>query len=120
MKNAKNILAKASAFAAAASAVATMSAGQVLAGGFGTDDVTITGGGNAAQMMGKVIGILLTITRFVGVALVVYGIYEVVMSFMQDNPQQKTKGIVMALSGIVMTALKSILGTLGVIQQQGG
>lgn len=115
MKNAKNILTKVSAFAAAASSVAAMSAGQVLAGGFGDDDVTVTGGGNAAEMMGKVIGILLTITRFVGVALVVYGIYEVVMSFMQDNPQQKTKGIVMALSGIVMTALKSILRSLGVV-----
>ena len=82
---------------------------------FGSDDVTIQGGGNAGQMMGKIIGILLTITRFVGVALVVYGVYEIVMSFMQNQPEAKTKGIIMALAGIVMTALKSILSTLGVI-----
>lgn len=82
---------------------------------FGSDDVNIAGGGNAGQMMGKIIGILLTITRFVGVALVVYGVYEIVMSFMQNQPEAKTKGIIMALAGIVMTALKSILKSLGVI-----
>lgn len=82
---------------------------------FGSDDVTIAGGGDAGQMMGKIIGILLTITRFVGVALVVYGVYEIVMSFMQNQPEAKTKGIIMALAGIVMTALKSILQSLGVI-----
>lgn len=111
----KNILAKASALGMAASAVASMTAAQAFAGGFGSDDVTITGGGDAATMMGKIIGILLTITRFVGVALVVYGVYEIVMSFMQNQPEAKTKGIVMALAGIVMTALKSILQSIGVV-----
>lgn len=65
--------------------------------------------------MGKIIGILLTITRFVGVALVVYGVYEVVMSFMQNQPEAKTKGIIMALAGIVMTALKSILVAIKIV-----
>ena len=102
------------------SAMASMSATTVFAAGTGgasgfDDDVTVAGGGDAGQMMGKIIGILLTITRFVGVALVVYGVYEVVMSFMQNQPEAKTKGIIMALAGIVMTALKSILKSLGVI-----
>lgn len=97
------------------SAMMAMTATQAFAGGFGSDDVTITGGGDAATMMGKIIGILLTITRFVGVALVVYGVYEIVISFMQSQPEAKTKGIVMALAGIVMTALKSILASIGVI-----
>lgn len=97
-------------------AVANMSAVTAFASGGGfNDDVTVKGGGDAATMMGKIIGILLTITRFVGVALVVYGVYEVVMSFMQNQPEAKTKGIIMALAGIVMTALKSILSGLGVI-----
>lgn len=70
---------------------------------------------NAADLMGNVIGVLLTITRFVGVALIVYGLYEVVQSFMQNQPEAKTKGIIMALAGIACTALKSILSGLGVI-----
>lgn len=111
----KGILARASAFGMAASAVASMTTAQAFAGGFGSDDVTVQGSGDAATMMGKIIGILLTISRFVGVALVVYGVFEVVMSFMQNQPEAKTKGIIMALAGIVMTALKSILQSIGVV-----
>lgn len=81
---------------------------------FGTVEVKGEGA-NASQMMGRVIGILLTITRYVGVALVIYGIYEVIMSFMQNQPEAKTKGIIMALAGVVMIALKSVLQGLQVI-----
>lgn len=70
---------------------------------------------NADDLMGNVIGILLTITRFVGVALLIYGVYEIVMSFMQSQPEAKTKGIVMALSGVVMIALKSVIQGFGII-----
>jgi len=70
---------------------------------------------DAGDLMNKIIGILLTITRYVGVALVIYGVYEIVMSFMQNQPEAKTKGIVMALSGVIMIALKSILKAVGVL-----
>lgn len=90
--------------------------GESADGGFGGESVSINNsGGNAGDLMGKVIGVLLTITRFVGVALIVYGLYEVVQSFMQNQPEAKTKGIIMALAGIACTALKSILVGLGVI-----
>lgn len=86
------------------------------AGAFG-EGVTITAGAetDANALMGKIIGILLTITRFVGVALIVYGVYEIVMSFQQQQPEAKTKGIIMALSGVAMVALKSILVALKVV-----
>lgn len=79
-------------------------------------EVTVGSGDvDASSMMGKVLGILLTITRYVGVALVIYGVYEVVMSFMQNQPEAKTKGIVMALAGVVMIALKGVLTTMDVL-----
>lgn len=77
--------------------------------------VNTTAEPQADQLMGNIIGILLTITRFVGVALVIYGVYEIVMSFMQNQPEAKTKGIIMALAGVVMIALKSIISGLGII-----
>lgn len=80
------------------------------------DAVTVSSSDpDASSMMGRVIGILLTITRYVGVALVIYGVYEVIMSFMQNQPEAKTKGIIMALAGVVMIALKSVLKTMGVL-----
>lgn len=96
------------------SAMASMSATTAFAS-FGEDVKVTANGTDASTMMGKIIGILLTITRFVGVALVVYGVYEVVMSFMQNQPEAKTKGIIMALAGIVMTALKSILVAIKIV-----
>ena len=103
-------------FGTALSAVAGTAATQVFASDLAGDSVGVAGNDvKAGQMMGNIIGILLTISRYVGVALVIYGVYEVVMSFMQNQPEAKTKGVVMALSGAVMVSLKSICKTLGVI-----
>lgn len=113
---AKRMLTKTMAFGMAASAVTAMTANTALAGGFTGENVSITNSNaDAGTMMGRIIGILLTICRFVGIALVVYGVFEIVMSFMQNQPEAKTKGIIMALAGIVMTALKSVLVGIGVV-----
>ena len=63
-------------------------------------------------LMNNVIGILLTIARYAGIALLVYGIYEVVMSFMQQQPEAKTKGIIMAICGVVLIALKTLVNVV--------
>lgn len=97
--------------------MATVMTASATSGGTWGQSVTVNTSAepNADTLMGNVIGILLTITRFVGIALLIYGVYEIVMSFMQNQPEAKTKGIVMALSGVVMIALKSIIKAFGVI-----
>lgn len=76
--------------------------------------VTVDSSATMDTVMGNVIGFLLTMTRWVGVALLIYGVYEIVMSFMQNQPEAKTKGIIMAFAGVVLIALKSALGLMGV------
>lgn len=114
-KKNKGVLAKALAFGTTVGTVAT-NASIAFADDWG-DSVSINdgSGADATSMMGNIIGILLTITRFVGVALCVYGVYEIVMSFMQQQPEGKTKGIIMALSGVAMIGLKSILQGASII-----
>lgn len=103
-------------YASICTALMCSSAFALSASAFATEKVTITASGtNASDLMGSIIGILLTITRFVGVALVIYGIYEIVMSFTQQQPEAKTKGIILALSGVAMIALKSILVGLNIV-----
>ena len=110
----KGILTRATAFGMAASSVATMTAAQVFADDFGS--VNVSGDDVSANtVMGKVIGMLLTITRFAGVALAVYGVYEIIMSFTQNQAEAKTKGVIMTLSGVIMVALKSVLIGFGII-----
>ena len=69
----------------------------------------------ADDLMGNILGILLTMARYIGIALLIYGIFEIVQSFMQNQPEAKTKGIIMALSGCVCIGLKSIIAGIGVI-----
>jgi hypothetical protein len=78
-------------------------------------NITASSSQDAGTLMGNILGILLTITRYVGVAMVIYGVYEIVMSFMQNQPEAKTKGIVMALSGVVMIGLKGVLVNMNII-----
>lgn len=100
-------------FGTALSAVASTATTTVFASEWANNGIDVTGvdgsGDEGSTMMSNVIGILLTISKYVGVALIIYGIYEVVMSFTQNQPEAKTKGIVMALSGAVMVGLKSII-----------
>lgn len=97
------------------SVMASVTATNALAFGDASVSISDTENASADDLMGRVIGILLTIARYLGVALIIYGVYEVVMSFMQNQPEAKTKGIVMALCGAVMTALKSVLQGVGVV-----
>ena len=92
MKNIKNVLASASTLAAMASIGMT----QVFAegGGFIENGAEGTVDGNAA--LGGIIDTLCSIAMYVGIALAAYGVYEVVQSFMQNQPEAKTKGIVLA------------------------
>ena len=95
------------------SVMASVTATNALA--FSGQDVVINDAdADASTLMGRIIGVLLTVARYLGVALIIYGVYEVVMSFMQNQPEAKTKGIIMALCGVVMTALKSVLTGLGI------
>jgi hypothetical protein len=80
----------------------------------GGTSVTVNENATMDSVMGNVIGFLLTMTRWVGVALLIYGVYEIVMSFMQNQPEAKTKGIIMAFAGVVLIALKSALSLMGV------
>ena len=111
----QKILTGAAAFSAAVGTAVTPVFAQDDEAAFGSVTLNPDSTPGANAMMGKIIGVLLGISKYVGIALVVYGVYEVVMSFMQNQPEAKTKGIVMALAGAVMITLKSILTGMGLV-----
>ena len=78
MKNLKNRLRNFSASVMAGSlAAASFMTGTAYADDFG-QSVTVTGDGATLDgMMGKIIGFVLTIFRYVGAFLIVFGIYEI-------------------------------------------
>lgn len=86
-------------------------------GGFSIDTVTIAASSetDAGTIMADIIGVLLTVMRYVGVGMTIWGVYSIVMSITQDRPEEKIKGIALALSGVIMIALKSVLKGIGVL-----
>lgn len=109
MKNFKKLV-------ASASTVAGMAA-MTLTQAFAQDMGAIDGVGNVdgGTAMTGIVNTLIAIARFVGVALAAYGVYEVVQSFMQNQPEAKTKGVVMVACGAAMIGLGPLIhGVVGV------
>ena len=64
----------------------------------------------ADNMMTNILGIVLTVFRYIGIFMTVWGVAMVVMAFRNEDAEGKTKGIMVAVAGIVLVTLKSILG----------
>lgn len=79
------------------------------------DQINVKTNVNAVQAMGKVIGMILWVAAFVGAGLLIWGVIEIVMSFTNEQPEKKVKGISLALGGILMIGLKAVLTALGVV-----
>ena len=60
----------------------------------------------------NIINLLLTITKYAGIGLGVFGAYELAMSFLQNQPEAKTKGIIMLLAGVIMFGAPTIISNL--------
>ena len=66
--------------------------------------------------IGKIIGLILRVMQYVGVAMVLYGVYEIVMGMTAEGQaEKKTKGVIMAAAGIIMAAMKAVLNAAGLI-----
>ena len=74
-----------------------------------------TGGSDLDSLMGGLIGMMLTIARYAGMGLTVWGIIKTVMAYKDDNTNEITQGIRLAVVGIFLIALKSILSGLGLV-----
>lgn len=70
---------------------------------------------SADALVGKIVGIVLTLARYVGIILLVTGIYQLIMAYKDDNADAKTRGITLAIVGIVLITLKALLKTFGII-----
>lgn len=79
----------------------------------GIESVTINQGSTADPFaaMGKVIGLIATIFRYVGVGVAIYGAYDLFMGITQEGQmEKKTKGIIFLFVGVALFYIKWILG----------
>lgn len=73
------------------------------------------GGGDINSMIGSVIGMMLAVAQYAGMALAIWGIVKTVMAYKDDNVNEITQGIRLAVVGVILVALRSVLTGLGFI-----
>lgn len=88
-----------------AAMAASMTATYAMAATKYKNNTTISGADN-------IINLLLTVTKYAGIGLGVFGAYELAMSFLQNQPEAKTKGIIMLLAGVIMFGAPTIIDTV--------
>lgn len=74
-----------------------------------------TGGSNMQSIMGGLIGMVLTIAFWIGVILVIAGVVKAVMAYKDDNTNEITQGVRLAVVGGILVGLTAILQGLGLI-----
>ncbi len=107
MKNFKRNMSKALASASTVAAMGTAAMTQVFAAGNGPTD--INGNPSGDQAISGIIGGLCFVAKIVGIGLAAYGAYEIVLSFVQNQPESKIKGITMVGCGVCMFFLENII-----------
>ena len=75
---------------------------------------TTSADGTAGTVITKLKDVMTTIGKYVGMGLLVFGAYEVIMSFLQQQPEAKVKGILMCVCGGVMMTIGDFIKGLGV------
>lgn len=77
--------------------------------------VNIAADADIGTMIGKIIDQVLTLARYVGVILLIFGIYQLYMSFKDENPDGKIKAITLLVTSVGLMTIKSIMSAIGVI-----
>ena len=81
------------------------------------DDVEVLdiGDKTMGDIVGSIISFILDIARYVGVALLVFGLYQLYTSFKDENPDGKIKAVTFCMTAVGLITLKTVLKAVGVI-----
>ena len=72
-----------------------------------------SGGTKDGGALSSLSNALTSVGKVVGAGLVIYGLYEVIMSILQQAAEQKTKGLVMCAVGVVLAGFSFAAPSLG-------
>jgi len=68
--------------------------------------------GAAGTIMDNIVSYMKTILKWVGIGIAIFGVYEVAMAFLQQAPEQKTKGILMVVVGGCMIGMGGLVDAM--------
>lgn len=93
------------------------SIGEVVIGNpLGVEQVNVNEYGTAESSIAYILGIIGTVTVYIGSGFLVIGIMKFALALKDDRPEEKTKAIVMSITGIVLISLYAILRGAGILK----
>lgn len=76
-------------------------------------------GDNPDAIIGSVLGIILFATKYIGAALIIWGLVMFGLSIKNDEPESKQKALMTTFAGVIVFSLKWILQTAGITAAAG-
>ena len=68
--------------------------------------------GKEQQVITQIKNIMTSVMKYVGIGLCIFGVYELAMAFLQQAPEQKTKGILIIVVGALMTGMGGFIDSM--------
>lgn len=65
--------------------------------------------------MGKAIGVVLMIFQFLGIGAVAFGVAQLALSLIEDQPEKRLKGFAFLGGGVILIGLRFVLKGMGFI-----
>ena len=68
-----------------------------------------------ASVMGGILDIIFNIAFYIGVVIAVIGVVSFVLAFKDDNAESQSRGVRLAIVGIVLIGIKALIKMTGLI-----
>ena len=76
----------------------------------GTEAATTDPGLTGNQLIGRLLSILCTFSFYAGIVVIGIAVFQFIMSFKEQEPERQHRAIILAIVGVAMISLGSILG----------
>ncbi|MCI9545800.1 MAG: DUF2460 domain-containing protein [Lachnospiraceae bacterium] len=86
-----------------------------IAGVLATIEPTFATATDPDALVKSIITIVLKMARYIGMVLVVTGVFQLVMAYKDDNADSKTRGIQLAICGVILIGLEAVLTAAGIL-----
>lgn len=77
--------------------------------------VTIKENVDTGQVIGGILDVIFKIALYVGIVITVIGVFSFILAFKDDNAEQQSRGIRLAVVGAALMGLKVLVGLTGLI-----
>lgn len=77
--------------------------------------VTVNTGLNTEQLLGGIVDFICKLALYIGIVIVATGVFMLIMAYKDDNSEQQTRGVRVAVVGAALVGFQALLRLTGLI-----